>query len=247
LPPSNEFQRNHQQFGVIGCLTLAACLASGCGLADYEQKVAEQQRRIDYIDTENRYLGPPIAPPPRAMLGLTETDPNAPPPAPGPDFDIFLRLPNGISPQFDAAPFNGILYRYRNQGSPFTEVLIATTASMSREDFWKEVVAGFGSYDTTTPKKESKERLGRTVEFESLGFTQGPPNQQTTYFVYMYSAQTGGSRPGVVAIIFAIPQSAAGNSEALTAMDMSLKTLAIGSEAKQMRQLYRPPPAPKAR
>jgi hypothetical protein len=235
--------RHTRAFFVALGIAVAGLLAGGCSLSEYEQKMLTQQQRVEYIDKENHYVGDPIAPPPKRagmMAEMTDKGGDHQATAPGSDFDVFLRLPLGLSTKYEDIPEAGFLYRYKTVGSPFSEVLIATTTAQIRDDFWKDIIEHWGTYDPSTIRKESKDRLGRTLEFETWGITEGRENAQTTYYVYVYQAPVA-EKMGIIAIIFAIPQSQANNSDALTAMDLSLRTLVIGPEAGQARQMYRPP------
>src|SRR5437899_2116987 len=68
------------------CVLLLVSLLGGCGLADYEKRMDQQRERLRIIDEENKYLGDMLEPP------VADKDGARPIP-----FDIFLRLPRGIS------------------------------------------------------------------------------------------------------------------------------------------------------
>ncbi|MBX9679433.1 MAG: hypothetical protein K2X38_11775 [Gemmataceae bacterium] len=46
-----------------GLLALAAFLVVGCGVADYEERMDQQRKRVAVFDDETKYLNEPIAPP----------------------------------------------------------------------------------------------------------------------------------------------------------------------------------------
>src|SRR5205807_384084 len=80
----------------------------GCGLAEYEAKMEDAQKRIDYLDKQNAYLGGVIDPPPPEK-NPSGTDGTV---TIKPKIDLFLRVPKGIEAKFEPATVGGLLYRY---------------------------------------------------------------------------------------------------------------------------------------
>lgn len=69
------------------CFVLLFALA-GCGLSDYEGRMDAQRARVQFLDEENRNLGDVIERP--FFIAQDQKQPFWP-------FDVFLRLPQGIS------------------------------------------------------------------------------------------------------------------------------------------------------
>src|SRR5438067_915671 len=66
----------------LSALSLAA---SGCGLQHYDEQVEAEQKRVDYLDQENTYLGAPI----KIPITIATPPGTAAPPAP----TVSVRLP----------------------------------------------------------------------------------------------------------------------------------------------------------
>src|SRR5437763_14843167 len=92
---------------------LVGLLCSGCGLADYEARMAGTAERQRYLEAANQYLGPPLRwqdLPPRAGQD--------PPPS---SSDLFLRPPKEIVSEGLPKPYAPLLYYFPAQvseGSP---------------------------------------------------------------------------------------------------------------------------------
>ncbi len=103
----------------FGWQLLATCFLSGCGLGDYESHIDKQRARLRMVDEENKYLGQMLEnPPPQA-----DDDPRPLP------FDIFMRLPRGISATVadkeGSFPINKDLLIYRYPGARGYNVFLA--------------------------------------------------------------------------------------------------------------------------
>ena len=89
---------------------LPVVLALGCGLAEYEAKMLESQRRAERFDEENRLLGTGLEIPTKEVR---------PPAATLPEVKITVKLvnlamrpPKGINPKFEPALWQGKFYQY---------------------------------------------------------------------------------------------------------------------------------------
>lgn len=223
----------------------AAGFSSGCGLSDYEQQVRFQQDRIDYIDRQNRYLSPtPINPPPRRAGGAAAAPEGegSGKPATGSDFDLFLRPPQGISSQYEERPIGAYLYKYKSDNAQFAGMLVATAVGVGKEDFWKDLVYTFGQYEAPAKLEEHTPFGQEPMQFQSLGLGPiGPSGQDYVYLFYVYQGTTADGKAALVGIAFMVPPGRVNSQEELTAIDLSLCTLAVGPQAAQAKQSYRPP------
>ena len=95
---------------------------SGCGLADYEKKMAQAEKRLQRFEDESRVLDMPLSVPLRPAK-----KPGGKPTA----FNLFLRPPRGINntAENQKEPRNRLLFSYRlRKGAtpgPFTLVELA--------------------------------------------------------------------------------------------------------------------------
>lgn len=214
---------------------LAAVTAAGCGLGEYEQNIEKQEKRIAYIDQENRYLGPPVEwPPPPPPEAKPKT--GLPP--------VFFRPPRGMLTKADPTPLGTVMYRFGPKPQPpnfggakkkdeevlgFLAVFVGVKeASVSEKDFKNDALQPFGVGDQPA-KAVFYQPPGR----EQMAFDQWAVNAEgnSAYYVYLYR---GGS-PAVVA--FQTPPvpndpSREGKLQALfKAMEYSIQSLAVGGAA----------------
>jgi hypothetical protein len=220
----------------------------GCGLAEYEAKMEEAQKRIDYLDKLNAYLGGAIEPPP------PEKNPAGPDGTVTikPKIDLFLRVPKGIETKFEPATVGGVLYRYPRdpatarpvqragsapvkQPPEFQEVLVAVSTDRSRDEFWQAILGPFGGIDTSSMTRETLQTPGRPpLIYEKLAFSA--PSPPTSYFFFVHQG------PNVlVAVVFTVKHDLATNAEVVAAMEYSLRSLGVGPEAGPVRSKFRPP------
>jgi hypothetical protein len=230
-------------------MTAALLLGTiGCGLAEYEAKMDEAQKRIEYLDKMNTYLGgaiesPPPEKSPAAADGTVTVKQKV---------DVFLRVPKGIETKFEPGVLGGVLYRYprdttvarpaQRAGVPpskqppeFQEVMVAVSTDRSRDEFWQAILGHFGSPETNTMTRDTLQAPGRpSLTYEKLEFVA--PSPPTTYFFNVYQAQNV-----LVAVVFAVKPDIAKNPDVAAAMDYSLKSLGVGPEANLARSRFRPP------
>jgi hypothetical protein len=243
MSPSLRGLARSWRWRIAAALLLGAI--GGCGLAEYEAKMEDAQKRIDYLDKLNAYLGGAIEPPPpeKNPVGTDGTVTIKP------KIDLFLRVPKGIEPKFEPTTQGGLLYRYLREpatlhpaqraGIPakqppeFQEVLVAVSTDRSRDEFWTAILGTFGGIDTSSMTRETMQAPGRpSLMYEKLAFSLPP----TSYFFFVHQAQNV-----LVAVVFVVKHDMAANSEVLAAMEYSLKSLGVGPEATSVRSRFRPP------
>jgi hypothetical protein len=232
-------------------LAAALILPMGCGLSDYEAKLAAAQKYAERVDEENEHLGDPLELPPSkeqssAMPGQT-------------GLDIFFRPPKGIAATPEkTAPLGELLYRYprkpaqqprysnpafavpsgalENPDSPFVEVDFAVAQGGDWNDFVQKIYQPFKALQRPEQKSEAvkvtKEPRGRPrLEFQTLTFE----DPQSTYQVYFHQAHTTH-----VAIVYRVLREKAQTEVTKKEIDLSLQSLAVGPEASTQRSRYRP-------
>ncbi len=126
---------------VPGLLVLAAC---GCGLGDYEKKMADEQARIDRIDKENKELadGP---------LELPSGQP----------VDVFLRPPKGVRVRAEANTDPPGFYRYKGDAN-FASLYVGWAGK--EKDFKDTVLSAFGKGTPGTITTEPWDREGVALD-----------------------------------------------------------------------------------
>ena len=87
-------------WALLGLLALGV---GGCGLGDYEAHMIDQQRRLDRLDRENKELGGSLEIP-KAVQKYAE--------------EMFLHVPKGVSTAAETANlWSGLYYKYAGGGS----------------------------------------------------------------------------------------------------------------------------------
>jgi hypothetical protein len=226
-------------------LAAAALLLGGCGLSDYEAKLASEQKRVDRLDEENMLLGEPLDLPPQKSREATT-------PLGTPTLDVFFRPPRGINTKYDPTPLGELLYRYTRAAprggarryspgyvdpadNPFLEVDLAVTPEGNWKEFTDKVQQPFQGMAAAEPIPPLKEPAGKKrLDFQSVAFNDAG-NPPATYLVFFHKGQHA-----LVAIVYRVSQSKATDPEVAKTIDVSLKTLAVGPEATQLRQRYGP-------
>jgi hypothetical protein len=206
-------------------LTAGLLGALGCGLSEYQQKYEKQQERMNYLDQENQYLGSPLKVP------APKESKNVPP-------KVFLRLPIGISPNYDEKP-EGILYRYPKTGSKISadsnvkpseidSAFFAVETDKNWNEFKKRALEPLKGVDLQNVRTVNLEVPGRPPKtFQTITFTYGD-DTTWTYQFYFYKDDVYR-----VAIGFRGTDKVMASDNAKQAMEYSVKTLAVGKAASR--------------
>jgi hypothetical protein len=226
-------------------LLLLGC--AGCGLADYEAEMIKSQDRLARFEEEARHLEGPLNFPKRQKLNPEEPDP--------PEF--FFRPPRGLSidPAKDskdqvlqvAISRDVTLYHFKrpakdaNPGAPaqkeanpgLTDLHIAMVVDPSEKvskDMVQDVLRYFQAPRDLAPEKRPVTTMdGRTLTYDTYKFLD-PKNKFTYYICFIRMDKA------LVALVFQIePDKLASLTQAL---DASLKSLGVGSEATPARQSW---------
>jgi hypothetical protein len=246
-----------------GLWSLCAALA-GCGLTDYEARMAEAQARVARFDEENRQLDAPLSIPTRAeKVKVKENDKEKEVVVQKPLAEVFLRPPKGISrtAMNKDKPIGGLLYRYpeapkentnppsqpapapeTNQPQQVTDLYLALRTNVkdgkALDSFQLDVLRLFPSYDKRTMPTTTMliEPPGR----EPMKFTVTAikdEREKTYNWVWVHHAgQTA------VAIIFRIT----GPPEVLEpTLKLCLSTLGVNDDALPLLLAYNKRPGAK--
>jgi hypothetical protein len=211
--------------GYLNLFLLAGlAFASGCGLSEYEAKYEKQQERMNFIDQENQYLGAPFELP-------------IPKESKGPLPKIHLRLPLGISTNYEEKP-EGILYRYPKRSSKASKdsdqkvteiesVYFAVEMDKDWNDFKKRALGPFKDVDPRNVRTVNLEVPGRPSRtFQTISFTDGT-DPTWSYLFYFFHDDVYR-----VAIGFRGTEKTLASEPAKQAMDFSVKSLAVGKGAE---------------
>ncbi|HEV3255985.1 MAG TPA: hypothetical protein VG013_03825 [Gemmataceae bacterium] len=218
-------------------IALAAALfliAGGCGLREYEDRLVQQQDRLDYIEKENKNLGAPVKFKARKEVKEGQTTKPAP--------NIFLRLPKGI-PVEGAEAFPGsLLYCFNKDSSKPEGVDEVCIAGGKEEQFEKDVLAEIQKTRKLGEPRRQEDKLPPPLDQEPLRFTAysaiDGKTPKSSYLIYFY--ENAGYH---VAIVYR-QQPATDDSGKIAfdpRIDYSLKSLAVGAAAVQKRSQYRAP------
>jgi hypothetical protein len=225
-------------------------ILSGCGLADYENRIDKQRTRLSVYDEESKYLG--------AMLELPPSPKrNAPGPFP---FDVFVRLPRGIAGT--TAEKNGtylinsqFIFRYLGNDGQNVFLTAALAAppdeptNMERgewtpEDFRSSFELALGTIiKGFPPARETFEHHVRPpttgpqlpdLIFDESTFEDGPGRKDGTY-VAVYTHQRRGR---LIAMAFQVPQARKNDIAVQRGIDLCLRSLDISENAAAKRTAY---------
>jgi hypothetical protein len=208
---------------VLSCSLSYVLFAFGCGLADYQEKFARRQERVNYMDQENEYLGKPIQLPRKK-----EGDSN-------PSVSVFFRPPLGISTSPDDKPV-GVLSHYHKVGSSKTssakadgiqDLYLAVAINRSWPDFKNDVLASFKSSEGKAGNETLSAPGREPLTFETFSFTEGA-EPMLSYRFYFFRDEIYR-----VAIGFAGPQSAMSSESTQQAIKFSLGSLVVGESQKK--------------
>jgi len=215
MKPSNGYT-----LGMLAILTATVALGLGCGLSEYEAKYEKQQERMNYLDQENQYLGGPI----KLPLPKESKDPMP---------DIQLRLPVGISTNYEEKP-EGILYHYprasskvsKDSNQKMTEiegVLFAVEMNKDWNEFKRRALGPFKDVDPRNVRTVNLEVPGRPPRsFQTISFTDGVEPTWSYQFYFFHDDVYQ------VAIGFRGTEKALASETAKQAMEFSVKSLAVG-------------------
>jgi hypothetical protein len=235
---------------------LPTCLlvvAAGCALGDYEARIDAQRKRLDVIDEENRFLGEPIDVPKTENKDGTKS-PTWP-------VDVYVRLPKDFGASINATLSHNSqpLCRYSardgyvafmaagliaekkdtkgKDSKPAAsewpiDVFRANVHGGLREHGHKDRIAGFPSLEgvsyakmTKVPVSDQGEPLP-AIEF-AVVYVKTAEFRFDIYFHQQSNRQ--------VAIVFQYPLALASDENLKKGIDLSLSTVALGSEAANKR------------
>ncbi len=194
---------------------LGLLLAAGCGLSEYESKMAGEQERLRYVDEENKYLEGP--------LDLPEKEEGEKDAKTVPASEVFVRPPKGIALKPDKLRV-GVVYRYRAtvNNPAFSDVYLAVTKEPSAT-FQQDVLRSLNGSGAAKSSKEIK-RLGREPHrFEMYR----DPLTGLNFFFYRLDAYQ-------VALVYRISDA----PNTAQALEYSLASLAVGPPALLQRRAW---------
>ena len=172
-------------------------------------------------DEENKYLGNPAE-----MPKLTPQEGKEP------IWNLFLRLPKGISEKPQAALFGEMLAEYPAASGDFVNLYLCVTRD--QKDFPKEVLQLFPPVGEVRNENITLSTIERQIPLSRYTFDDG----QTTLSVNIFQE---GKRQ--VAVVYRVkrgglsPQNVK-SSELRKTIDLSLQTLGVDVEAAKMRAAF---------
>jgi hypothetical protein len=205
----------------LAALAVCGCAFVGCGLSDYEEKLTQEQRRMEYVIEENKVLAGPIELPGR------EGDEKLP--------DVFFRPPRGISrtPVDDPSFTPLVTYRKDRPDSLFDAVLVYVS-TQDRREFWTEALrpfAGLGPSDLVADPNPPQPVAGKAIPYETA------TGQGVHANCSIYGYHGNGAH---VAIVYCLAAGRTDEGPARTEKRYSLASLVVGPEAKKRRQYFTP-------
>jgi hypothetical protein len=216
---------------------LAAAMALGCGLDEYEQKMLKHQAQFDLLGEIDQKLGPPLELPPALAVEL-EGDKTK-----GPPLDFFYRPPREInsSPAEPDNPFGGVLHRYgrttRGTQGTLTDIYLAvepTRRGRTYATFRQDILGIFGAMNISPERNVEFERAGKKLQFLYQSFEDRQANF-AVYFLHNLDVHA--------ALAFRVDKGSL--TPHLPLIETSLKTLHAGLDAGRVRADYQRKHKPK--
>ncbi len=192
-------------------LTLCLSMVPACGLSDYEKRMEETQKREERFREENKYLDEPIKIPTQKNKDGQEV----------PVAEVFYRPPKGTQATGEAEA-NKTFYRYRPAGGGSAFPVVALAFAADNSTFLEEVQRVYPrTTQAWTPQRTTP------LPFDSWEYDEAP---------YTYSVNVSQSDPKV-AVVFIFSKGRA--NELRKIMDLSLQSLAVGSESGAAQRRYK--------
>jgi hypothetical protein len=195
---------------------LVVLFAGGCGVADYESRMVDAQKRLEHFEEASRLLDSPLVPP----LTVTKEGSKVP------IANMFLRPPKGIADKPADEPRMRILYSYRRRTAG--PVLWVELAFGNQKEFAGEVLSCFGATGKTSQQRTVRDPVRNATNTFT---TTEIEDEQFFYSINIH--QDGKSQ---IAVIYHVPRGQRG--AAARAVELSLASFAVGREANRQRDLY---------
>jgi hypothetical protein len=213
-------------------------LGSGCGLDHYEHQMESEQKRVKYLDDENRNLeGSALKLPEKKGEDKEAVQSN----------DFFFRPPKGISTTPEPQAL-GLLYRYpsTNPNDNIQDLLVAVVKTKESTDKFRQDILqnlrGLGlSAAGPVKSRDAGVPTGHPVHYDFYEL-QGGPNQPGGS-VHFYREYIEGEGAYQVAVAFrGTPSSPAGIPNDSPLIDLTLGSLRLDGAAQAQYKRFRPVP-----
>jgi hypothetical protein len=203
----------------LAALAVCCWALAGCGLSDYEEKLIQEQRRMDYVVEENKLLAGPIE------LPAPEGDEKLP--------DVFFRPPRGISrTPVDDSGFTPLFTYRKDRPDCLFDAVLVYVSTKDRREFWTEALrpfAGIGPSDFVPDPNPPQPVAGKAIPYE----TATGQGAHANCSLYGYHG-TG----AYVAIVYCLAAGRTDEGQARTEKRYSLASLVVGPEAKKRRAYF---------
>jgi hypothetical protein len=215
---------------LIGCAAGALLLAAGCGVQEYEQRMRDQEERLQRFDKirdeEAKYLGDSPLKMPRKVVKVKNDQGKEEKQEVAFPFDFFLLPPKGI--KAEPKPASGGWFEY---GGSAASVKLYLAESQGSPDAWRgQLIKSLGGPSGLELKREKKQPLaGKAWEVAKAEFPIG----NVQYIIYFW--HQGADH---VAVAFEVPKDQVDQPDVKRQIETSLLTLAIGSRAGRLRSAY---------
>jgi hypothetical protein len=214
------------RWGRAALLAAAALFAAGCALSEYENRMIQEQERIDYLDEEARYLDAPVKLPVPKDAKKDEATRIVQ--------SVFFRPPRGFTKLDPQQPPGAVLNTYLpgRSNAPFKDVELAVArGKKTEEEFRKEVLLAFGGTPPALERKKVEHKAShRETTYQSCRVED--PQKGTT--AYIYFTKQGEDQAAVVFKVEGTPQ-----STATKMMEFSLASLALGRAARDQWNAFK--------
>jgi hypothetical protein len=233
-------------------LALGLLLGAGCGLGDYEKRVEEERARVQAFEEEDRALGVPLLMPDNPYAADEGKN------HPMPQNEMFLRPPRGISsrPADEEKPIRaGDVFLFRYPGPEGYNLFLAGAApgTLKTEQFQQDVRKALSEYVAQLTKQPltfppnavltgvvKPPPVSRTVKLppirlESQAVDDSAPDDKGHRYLLHFQRVAGNRQ---IAVIYQLPRAATTQANVTQAIDLSLRTLGIGLDAKLQHKVY---------
>ncbi|CAN5140315.1 hypothetical protein BH10PLA2_BH10PLA2_26740 [soil metagenome] len=212
---------------VTVCLAAQAIAFTGCGLADYEARMDLQQKKLKYVEEENKNLEPY-----KIQLSDRKPDDSVP------KEDLFLRPPKGIDGNGDDKTIGADIVHFPGKtDGTYKEMWVAAVKRDNEAKFQKDVLEQL-KINARAKKPKPVGGVGLTqLTYDWVHDDQGARGTYDAYFLK--------KAPFLVAVVFKTES----NKDAANPppqIDFALASLRLGSEARTQKAGKPPASPPKA-
>jgi hypothetical protein len=202
-------------------------LAVGCGLNDYEKRMAAEQKRLERFDRikadEDKYLGDPVDVPHRTVIKTNNKGEEVKVQVRDIPLDFFLLPPKDIGPR--PSRHGGPVFTY--SGRAPIRIFVAAMEPGTRPEEFKDRVCENVGIPPRQAKQETRHALGgQRLEFDLVDHA----DRSFRYLVYILRRDRDR-----FAVVYKVEREKADDGAVRQAITASVRSLEVGDRASLLR------------